>query len=186
MDAKCEQVTWLTSGRVPLDSLGRLRQTNTLKWTSARDTVEVLRFRGVKLYRTEWEGLPAMAATPWMPAASWRQFACRHRFACWPSVGIGSPVFARRTTGRRLWSCIVSTAAECVLERLDVRPPHVRSSPKFYAKRANKKARTNSQSHCPRSYQPFNHKCHLNHKCQWACRDSNPGPLLCESSALTS
>jgi hypothetical protein len=21
---------------------------------------------------------------------------------------------------------------------------------------------------------------------QWACRDSNPGPLLCESSALTS
>ncbi len=74
VDVTCAQVTWLTRGRVPFDSLGMLQQTNILTWTSRQDTVEVLRFSGATLYRTEWEGLPAMVVTPWMPSASWAVF----------------------------------------------------------------------------------------------------------------
>jgi hypothetical protein len=74
VNARCDQVTWLSRGRLPFDSLGMLSQRWTLTWTDPTDTVEVRRFVGLQRFRTEVNGMPAMAAIPWQPEPSWAVF----------------------------------------------------------------------------------------------------------------
>jgi hypothetical protein len=74
VNARCDQITWLSRGRLPIDSLGMLSQQWTLTWTDVADTVEVRRFTGLQRFRTEVNGMPAMAAIPWQPEPSWAVF----------------------------------------------------------------------------------------------------------------
>lgn len=74
VNSRCDQLTWLSRGGLPMDSLGMLRQLWTLIWTDLADTVEVRRFVGLQRFRTEVNGMPAMAAIPWQPEPSWAVF----------------------------------------------------------------------------------------------------------------
>lgn len=74
LNSRCDQVTWLSRARLPMDSLGMLSQQWTLIWTDLVDTVEVRRFAGLQRFRTEVNGMPAMAAIPWQAEPSWAVF----------------------------------------------------------------------------------------------------------------
>lgn len=74
LNSRCDQIVWLSRGRLPLDSVGMLGQLWTLSWTAIADTVEIRRFVGLQRFRTEVDGMPAMAAIPWQPDPSWAVF----------------------------------------------------------------------------------------------------------------
>ncbi len=71
LNSRCDQIVWLSRGRLPLDSVGSVSQLWTLSWTDVADTVEVRRFVGRQWFRTEVDGMPAMAGIPWQPEPSW-------------------------------------------------------------------------------------------------------------------
>lgn len=74
INSRCDQVVWLSRGRLPTNSFGMVTQEWTLEWTDLVDTVEVRRFTGLQRFRTEVNGMPAMAVIPWQPEPSWAVF----------------------------------------------------------------------------------------------------------------